>query len=320
MKQNIPITGRLACILIAMVFAWGCGDQADTARKPQVVRKKIVVAAKPTAKARKKQMRPAAGKASAPRPKSDLARAKPPRSKAAVAAAAAGKGGAVSQKGLRPRSDIARQPLPSASPGKVAQKSAPRGTEKSDAAALPASASVKPSLTPRSEPSKAKPPTSKAAAKKDSAKKKPTDKAKPAAKGKPDAKKKKPAKKKGQPPVYNPTGRTDPFSPLFQERPAQPRKPTRKRRIPRTPLEKISLSQLKLTAIILAASGNRALVQEASGKGYVIRNGTYIGLDGGKVVNIERGRVVIEEEVEDIVGKLTKRKQELKLAKPVGER
>ena len=152
-----------------------------------------------------------------------------------------------------------------------------------------------------------------AAAEKDAVEKQQTTEEKPSAGKKPEA------GSKGPPAVYDPTGKTDPFVPLFQEKPVLPQKKTR-RRIPRTPLERIALSQLKLTAIILAPSGNRALVQEASGKGYVIRNGTYIGLDGGKVVEIERGRVIIEEEIEDIVGKLTKRKQELKLAKPVGEK
>ena len=188
-----------------------------------------------------------------------------------------------------------------------------QSTPKSGAAALPASGSADTALQPRSEPSKEKPGAIPATAKKDLTEKK------PAAKGKPADKKNQTAKKKGTPAAYNPEGKIDPFKPLFQEKPDLPLKRTR-RRIPRTPLEKISLSQLKLTAIILAPSGNRALVQEASGKGYVIRNGTYIGLDGGKVVDIQRGRVIIEEEIEDIIGKLTKRQRELKIPKPAGDR
>jgi len=314
MKRHATITGRLACILIAAVFAWGCGDQPDTARKPKVVRKKITVAAKSPSTARKKQSRPAVGKASAPRPRADIAKASPPRSETASPSVSSGKVDAISQKGLRPKSDIARQPVPAQSPGAVASKPAPPVLQEGDTAALQAAESVKTALQPRSEPSEGRPGATPAAAKKEPEKKQPAEKEKP-----PDIKKPG-AKKKGPPPAYNPAGKTDPFTPLFQEKPLLPTKPTPRRRIPRTPLEKISLSQLKLTAIILAPSGNRALVQEASGKGYVIRNGTYIGLDGGKVVDIEKGRVVIEEEIEDIVGKLTKRKQELKLAKPVGEK
>jgi len=79
------------------------------------------------------------------------------------------------------------------------------------------------------------------------------------------------------------------------------------------------LSQLKLVGIILAPSGNRALVQEASGKGYIIKKGTYIGTNAGKVVEIEKEKVVVEEELTDIVGNLQLQKKELHLPKPSGE-
>jgi len=121
--------------------------------------------------------------------------------------------------------------------------------------------------------------------------------------------------------LYNPAGKIDPFEPLFRDRPSpeKAKKPARKRRVPRTPLEKIDISQLKLVGIILAASGNRALVEESSGKGYVIKKGTYIGMNAGKVTAIEKDAVVVEEEYEDVFGKLKVQKKELKLPKPPGE-
>jgi type IV pilus assembly protein PilP len=122
---------------------------------------------------------------------------------------------------------------------------------------------------------------------------------------------------------YNPEGRFDPFEPLFKEEPDAPivdeEKGKRKKRIPQTPLERIALSQLKLSAIIRAASGNRGLVEDATGKGYVVEKGTYIGLNGGQVTQIEPGRVVIEEEIENIMGELVVQNTELKLQKPAGE-
>ncbi|MEJ2164877.1 MAG: pilus assembly protein PilP [Desulfobacterales bacterium] len=124
----------------------------------------------------------------------------------------------------------------------------------------------------------------------------------------------------GTPAQYDPTGKIDPFEPLFkEEKDVAVAKLKRKKRIPRTPLERIDLSQLKLVGIILAASGNRALVEEASGKGYVIKEGTYIGTNGGKIVSIQKEVVTVEEELEDIYGKLKIRKKELKLPKPPGE-
>lgn len=123
--------------------------------------------------------------------------------------------------------------------------------------------------------------------------------------------------------TYDPKGRFDPFEPLFKEEPeapvAQSKKSERKRRVPQTPLERIALSQLKLSAIIRAPSGNRALVEDATGKGYVVTNGTYIGLNSGKVVQITKDRVVIEEEIENVLGELTLKNSELKLQKPAGE-
>ena len=119
------------------------------------------------------------------------------------------------------------------------------------------------------------------------------------------------------PGIYVAQGKIDPFEPLFKERPVSKRK--KKKRIPRTPLEKLSLGQLKLVAIIRAPSGNKALVQEGSGKGYVIKKGTYIGLNSGKIIKIEKDTVIIEEEIENIQGNLEVRQKEMKLQKPSGE-
>ena len=121
-------------------------------------------------------------------------------------------------------------------------------------------------------------------------------------------------------PIYNPKGKIDPFEPLFRDKPSVAMvKKKRKKRIPRTPLEKVDLSQLKLVGIILASSGNRALVEESNGKGYVIKSGTYVGTNAGKVVKIEKDKVIVAEEYEDVLGNVTLRNKELKLPKPPGE-
>jgi type IV pilus assembly protein PilP len=121
---------------------------------------------------------------------------------------------------------------------------------------------------------------------------------------------------------YDPTGRFDPFEPLFRdESGAANVAPTGKhrKRKPQTPLEKVAISQLKLSAIMRTARGNSAIVEDASGKGYVIKKGTYVGLNSGQVVKIDRDRVVIEEELENIMGEFVIQNTELKLQKPAGE-
>jgi type IV pilus assembly protein PilP len=121
------------------------------------------------------------------------------------------------------------------------------------------------------------------------------------------------------PKAYDARGKIDPFEPLFRRKPVTVGKKKPKKRIPQTPLERIDLSQLKLVGIIMASSGNRAMVEESSGKGYVIKKGTYIGVNSGKVVKIKKEKVVVEEEFEDVFGKTELRQREIKLPKPSGE-
>ncbi len=121
------------------------------------------------------------------------------------------------------------------------------------------------------------------------------------------------------PKAYDAKDKIDPFEPLFKQTQVVVKKKKNKKRIPRTPLERIDLGQLKLVGIIMASSGNRALVEESSGKGYVIKKGTYIGINSGKVVKIKKEKVVVEEEFEDVYGKTKLHQREIKLPKPPGE-
>jgi len=313
MNHFLNIIGKLTCLLCLLAFSWGCGNQSEVPQKPKVVRKKIVANAKARPQAKKAVPAKAPKSKSGLRPKSDIARtrakkAQPPQvaktgPKAPPATVAA------KTKSLRPKSDIARSPAGKkpTPPPRVAQKSTPP---------VSGPTSAKPAVAPKAA----------VPAKPDKGAKKPALPATGAGKdvipaaGKTATKQKSAASKKGPPPQYDPEGKTDPFKPLFREQPDLPKPKKKKRRIPRTPLEKVALSQLKLVGIIMAQSGNRALVQEASGKGYIIKKGTYIGLNSGKVVQIKKDKVVIEEEIENLVGKLMIRNKEISLPKPAGEK
>jgi type IV pilus assembly protein PilP len=121
---------------------------------------------------------------------------------------------------------------------------------------------------------------------------------------------------------YNPDGKIDPFIPLLKDEPQKvlPDTKTKKeKREPTTPLERVDLSQLKLTAIIRTPSGFKAMVEETTGKGYIVSVGTYIGIHSGTVTNIQKDRVIVEEEVEDVLGNVSNRNSELKFQKPTGE-
>jgi type IV pilus assembly protein PilP len=124
------------------------------------------------------------------------------------------------------------------------------------------------------------------------------------------------------PAPYDPKGKVDPFEPLLKDESAAAVVKVRAKTDPnrlKTPLEKLDLGQLKLVAIIAAPTGNRALVEESSGKGYIIKSGTFIGLNSGKVVDIKEGKVLVEEEFEDVYGKAIVQKKEITLPKPPGE-
>ena len=131
--------------------------------------------------------------------------------------------------------------------------------------------------------------------------------------------------------AYNSDGIIDPFIPLFRTEPKKktPPEETKTKTIekkkpeppPRrlTPLEKLDLSQLKLVGIIWAKTGSKALVEEASGKGYIITRGTFIGINSGRVVDIQEDRIVVEEKEKDILGDVIVRKRELKFQRPSGD-
>lgn len=70
---------------------------------------------------------------------------------------------------------------------------------------------------------------------------------------------------------------------------------------------------MKLTGIILAASGNKGLVREASGRGHIISSGTC----GGRVTGIQKGKDIVKEKMKDVYGKILIAKRELKLNKKI---
>jgi type IV pilus assembly protein PilP len=117
--------------------------------------------------------------------------------------------------------------------------------------------------------------------------------------------------------TYEAKSNLDPFMPLIQEKPATPSgagEPDKPRRI-LTPLEKMSLSQIKLVAVVMGENLKIAMVEEATGKGYEVRIGTYMGKNGGQVVKIQPDRIIVREMVSDFKGIMTERFQEVKLHK-----
>ncbi|MBN2297554.1 MAG: pilus assembly protein PilP [Deltaproteobacteria bacterium] len=84
------------------------------------------------------------------------------------------------------------------------------------------------------------------------------------------------------------------------------------------PLQKITLSQIELVGIILGQE-NRALVQESSGMGYIITQGTLIGENSGIVTKISLKGVTIKQHFKDYMGRVNTREVVLSLRKEEGE-
>ena len=117
---------------------------------------------------------------------------------------------------------------------------------------------------------------------------------------------------------YNSEGKVDPFSNLFMEKTTKPT--PIEEYINECPngvlLESFNFNQLKLIGIILTGSGNRGLLQIPSGKGYVVIKGQCVGCNGGKIIEILKDRIVIEEKLMNEAKKVTVKQREIILYKP----
>lgn len=100
---------------------------------------------------------------------------------------------------------------------------------------------------------------------------------------------------------YDPSGRRDPFAPVVQE--LQPGKVDGN--LP--PLQRVTLTELNLVAIVWGAYGYTAMVQTPEGHGYTIRRGTRIGQNYGVVSAITERGIIVEERFTDVYGKKQER-------------
>jgi type IV pilus assembly protein PilP len=96
---------------------------------------------------------------------------------------------------------------------------------------------------------------------------------------------------------YDPTGKPDPFKSFILATAAQEEIAPKVVRRQLTPLQKMPLSEIEagLKAIIWGQLGNKALVEDATGKGYVVQEGTYVGQHDGIVKKIYEDRIIVEE-------------------------
>ncbi len=155
--------------------------------------------------------------------------------------------------------------------------------------------------------------------------------------------------KVAKPFTYNPVGKPDPFKPFLRakalpprtaappltapprvvvrrpERPVYPGAPgtpgvPKPPPVPPSPLQSFGLDQLKLVGIIWQIDEGRALIEDPTGKGYIVSEGAAIGLRDGKIAKISREGVFVAEESVNQEGKVTRKEMIMRLGGGIGGR
>ena len=119
--------------------------------------------------------------------------------------------------------------------------------------------------------------------------------------------------------TFDPTGLRDPFEPFLKlEEKAKDKKP--KVFVPKTPLQRYAIEEIRLVGVIWAEGGKSvALVEDPEGKGYVVSGGTLIGDRGGRIIRIRADRVDVEERFVDLFGEENVKVVTMTLRKPEDE-
>ncbi len=101
--------------------------------------------------------------------------------------------------------------------------------------------------------------------------------------------------------TYHSAGRRDPFMPIIikEEKKALAGA--------KTPLERFSISEFKLSGIIWGGLGYHAMLEGPDGKGYFVRVGTVIGPNRGVIKKITQKTMIIEEKYKNPSGEVSKK-------------
>jgi type IV pilus assembly protein PilP len=108
--------------------------------------------------------------------------------------------------------------------------------------------------------------------------------------------------------VYSPIGKRDPFRNPLDDM------VTSRAIESHCPLCRWAVDQLKLVAVVTGTANPLAMVEDPDGIGHMIRQGTQVGKNSGKVTAIRRDQVVIAETTHDPFGKLVESRIVLRIA------
>ncbi len=104
---------------------------------------------------------------------------------------------------------------------------------------------------------------------------------------------------------YNAFGRRDPFLSFVG--------PNDEQREKMPPLQRVSISEMKLIGVAWGSGRVSAMVQTPDGKSYPVQRGTRIGINQGRVSQIGRESVTVEEPYINIFGRAAQKQVVMKL-------
>jgi type IV pilus assembly protein PilP len=107
--------------------------------------------------------------------------------------------------------------------------------------------------------------------------------------------------------AYDAKDKRDPFRSFVDEQKEQRAKHER------GPLEQFDLNQLSLVAVVWGTERPRAMIEDPSGRGYVVQVGTPIGKNEGTVLAISDNTVLVRETYVDYLGEQTIKEIEMRI-------
>lgn len=113
--------------------------------------------------------------------------------------------------------------------------------------------------------------------------------------------------------LYDPAGKRDPFKTFIEVG------KTARAVAPATPLQSYDLNALRLVGIMMLPGKKVAIIEDPTGKGYHVKEGTRIGMNDGVVVEILNDEVIVEERYLDETAQTKKRKVSVKIPKEQGQ-
>ncbi len=111
--------------------------------------------------------------------------------------------------------------------------------------------------------------------------------------------------------TYIAEGKRDPFRSFRFKQPERPE-------APEGPLADFDLAQLVVLGVVWSTKNPRALVSDPEGRSFVLRRGSPIGKNSGRVIRIDDDLILVQEKFVDFEGTVSTKDVEMRIRKSQG--